>query len=76
MPEINLLQNQLKDTTMVSSKRTMIAVWIMAFLLFAMAAAGLWMYLQAKTINTVTAGIVNDNNKFRSEIAQAEDGLP
>jgi|GEM_PF-2132058 hypothetical protein len=75
MPDINLLQNQLKDTTAVALARTKAAIWILAIVLILLAAtAGIFYYLTAD-INKKTAVTVLENNKLDQKISEQTQGL-
>lgn len=69
MPEINLLQNQLKDTTLTAKKRTKLTAVISFVVLLLLIGAIVALYLMAKQIDAQTLAVTTDNLKLKNQIA-------
>lgn len=75
MPEINLLQNQLKDTTNLSRHRTQMAVVVFAIILILIVAAGGALYFLTEQTRSQTEELVKENDKIKEEISKRDSTL-
>ncbi|HEX9503784.1 MAG TPA: PilN domain-containing protein [Patescibacteria group bacterium] len=75
MAEINLLQNQLKDTTLVARKRTQLVVVLAALVLVVLVVIALGLYFLTQKLNTQTSGLTADNAKLQSQINNGDKEL-
>jgi len=75
MADINLLQNQLKDTTNLSLKRTKIAAWAFAVLMILLAIGGGIFYLLTQDVNDKTAIVTASNIKLQEQVDNQQAGL-
>jgi Tfp pilus assembly protein PilN len=73
--DINLLQNQLKDTTYVSVQRTKIVVWIGLVLLILLIGACVGLYLLKGQIDEKTSGLTESNSKLQLEVSSEQKGI-
>ncbi len=70
MPEINLLQNRLQDTTYVSTRRTQVVVYLSGFLLLLICGAGVALFTLTKDINAETAEVLKNNMDLQKELTE------
>lgn len=75
MADINLLQNQLIDTTYVSYRRTLIVFWVTIFILFFVVAGCVGYYFMTQTTNDKIGAIAHENTNLQNEINKQELGL-
>ncbi|MBX4191536.1 MAG: hypothetical protein KW804_01925 [Candidatus Doudnabacteria bacterium] len=75
MPEINLLQNQLKDTTLASRQRTQLAALVSGMVLVLLIVCGVILYLLTQAKQTKIAEITEDNNKTLERINENDKNL-
>jgi hypothetical protein len=72
MPEINLLQNQLKDTTLVARQRTQLVAAISAVVLILLIISGGGIYLLTKNTQEKVAKVIEDNDKILKQINEQD----
>lgn len=75
MADINLLQNQLKDTTEVSKKRTQLVSVISFVVLVLLVAVNVLLYLRTKSINTEVGTVTAENVQLQAEITNGSELL-
>lgn len=75
MPEINLLQNQLKDTTLVARKRTQLVVVLASLVLVLLLIVGGGLYLLTDKLNTQVTELTVDNAQLQDEINNGDKEL-
>lgn len=75
MADINLLQNQLKDTTLTASRRSMTAIWILTFVLVVLVLGGGALYLLTRNLTTESSQLTTDNTRLQKEIQNSSEDI-
>src|SRR6185436_7179349 len=75
MADINLLQNQVKDTTLISSRRTKLVVWLSLLLLIILAGGCAGLYYLRTQVDAQTADLTNTNNQLQSQLDTQKPNL-
>jgi hypothetical protein len=75
MAEINLLQNKVRDTTQVSSRRTVIVVWISSVLFVVLASAWGAMFYLTKKNTERHAELTAKNLEIQQQISSERSGV-
>lgn len=74
MADINLLQNQIKDTTFLSDKRARLFTIIMSVVLSLVIVGGIAIYLATLSFNSKTKKLVLENEKLQQKINNEQEG--
>ena len=75
MADINLLQNQLKDTTMVAVQRTKLAIWVLLAVLIVLGGISGALYFVTQSTQKKLTAVVSANNDLQKKIDTQESGL-
>jgi Tfp pilus assembly protein PilN len=75
MADINLLQNQLKDTTLVAKKRTRVVVVLSALALILLVGVGGVLYFLTDSKNKETSALNTDNARLQQQINSGDQEL-
>ncbi len=75
MADINLLENQLKDTTIVASRRSMLVIWVLTLVLVLLVVGGGAFYLFTRTLTTETTELTADNERLQKEIQRSSEDI-
>lgn len=75
MPEINLLQNRLQDTTYVSVRRTKTVVYLALFLLLLILGGGAGLYVLTNDVNTQKTAVLQSNADLQKQLTEGNSKL-
>ncbi|OGE74065.1 MAG: hypothetical protein A3I07_01290 [Candidatus Doudnabacteria bacterium RIFCSPLOWO2_02_FULL_42_9] len=75
MTDINLLQSQIKDTTVASTQRTSMFVTLVVIIFIALVAGNVLLYLLTKTTEKQTAEVLEENNELQISINKVSKEL-
>src|SRR3990167_4345099 len=75
MPDINLLQNQLKDTTLASSKRNKIYLWVVSLLLLLLGSAAGWLFYSTSNLTDQVGVITTENQQIQQKLNSNQNNL-
>ncbi len=75
MADINLLQNKLKDSTVIASRRNSVFIWIAVLILLVLGGLGAWLYMLTDQVTTKNTELAVKNSQITKQISSASEDL-